>query len=261
MKIVAIRSAVSYNFGMGQDFKESIAIVTGGTSGIGKEISRQFLERGDKVIAIYASDDKKAQEAQSEFNNANFSIVKLDITDETAVKGFFSKLDKCDCLINCAAITIEAPFEELPIIDIKKVIDVNLFGAMSCAKYALPLLKKSNCARIVNIASRFAERPSIEGMMGYACSKSALVMMTKVLALEWAKFGVRTNAISPALTLTPMTEAICIDEELAEVKKKNPCARLGKTSDIANMVMFLCGEKSDYINGENININGGLLLV
>lgn len=132
---------------------------------------------------------------------------------------------------------------------------------MNCAKYALPLLKKSKCPRIVNIASRFAQKPFIDGMMGYCCSEAGIVMMTKVLALEYAKYNIRVNTVSPSLTLTPMTRAVCSQEEIDTIAKKNPSGRLGEPADIANVVMFLCSEKADYINGENINVNGGILLL
>ena len=238
-----------------------IAVVTGGTSGIGFEISKQFVRGGHSVIAIYKSNDEKAKTAQKEINSKKFKIVKLDVTKENEVKEFFASLKSLDFLVNCAGISIEAPFENLPMKDVKKVMDVNLFAKMNCAKYALPLLRKSKCPRIVNIASRFAQKPFIEGMMGYSCSEAGIVMMTKVLALEYAKYNIRVNTVSPSLTLTPMTRAVCSQEEIEEIAKKNPSGRLSETTDIANVVMFLCSEKADYINGENINVNGGILLV
>lgn len=239
-----------------------IAVVTGGTSGLGFEISRQFIERGDEVIAIYKSDDKKAEQAKSLIGSEKFSVKKLDVTDEKEVREFFENVGGgFDFLINCAGISIEAPFEELAMDDIKKVVDVNLYGKMICSKYALPLLKKSNCPRIVNIASRFAQKPFIEGVMGYCCSEAGIVMMSKVLALEYAKYNIRVNTVSPSLTLTPMTRSVCSDNEIKTIASRNPSKRLGEPIDIANIVLFLCSEKSDYITGENINVNGGILLI
>ncbi len=240
-----------------------VAVVTGGTSGLGFEISKQFLISGGvDVIAIFVGNDKKALSAKEELSSlGNYQIAKLDVTNEADVEKFFKGLKRLDFLVNCAGITIEAPFENLPMESIKKVMDVNLYGKMNCAKYALPLLKKSSSARIVNIASRFAQKPFIEGVMGYSCSEAAIVMMTKVLALEYAKYGIRCNTVSPSLTLTPMTIEACSKEEIETISKKNPSGRLGYPVDIANTVLFLCSEKADYINGENINVNGGILLV
>jgi len=238
------------------------AIVTGGTSGIGKEISRQFLERGDEVVAIYAGDDKKAKNVVAEFNNPKFSIVKLDVTDEVAVKAFFESQDTCDFLVNSAGISYGAKhFPEVPMSDVKRVIDVNLFGKMNCAKHVLPLLQKSSMPRIVNIASRYGSQPYRIGMMAYACAQAAVIMMSKQLALDYAQYGVRTNTVSPALTITPMTTPLCTPEHFDQLAAKNPCGRLGTCADIANMVMFLCSDKADFVNGENINVNGGLTLL
>ena len=240
----------------------SVALVTGGTSGLGYAISKIFLENGAKVVALYKSDDKKAKKAFCELSKiGDFKILKSDVTDEVAVKAVFEKIKKLDYLVNCAGISIEAPFEELSIDNIKKVIDINLYGKMICSKYALPALKKSKTPRIVNIASRFAQKPFIEGMMGYSCSEAGIVMMTKVLALEYAKYNIRVNTVSPALTLTPLTKKVCSKEEIETIASKNPCKRLGEPSDIANAVLFLCSDGASYINGENLNVNGGLLLI
>lgn len=246
----------------GGDFYNKVALVTGGTSGIGFAISKIFLENGAKVVALYKSDDKKAQMAVDELSKiGEFEIIKCDVTNEESVRMVYSKIKKLDCLINCAGISIEAPFEELAMEDIKKVMDVNLYGKMICSKYAIPLLKKSKCPRIVNIASRFAQKPFIEGVMGYCCSEAGIVMMTKVLALELAKYNIRVNTVSPSLTLTPMTRAVCSKEEIETIASKNPCKRLGDPLDIANAVLFLCSDKASYINGENLNVNGGILLI
>lgn len=242
---------------------KKLAIVTGGTSGLGYEISKQFLENNIDVIALYVANDDKAQKAMSELSkcSGNYKAIKIDVTNELSVKNFFSKLNKLDYLVNCAGISIEAPFETLAMEDVKKVIDVNLYGKMICSKYALPLLKRSKAPRIVNIASRFAQKPFIEGMMGYCCSEAGIVMMTKVLALEFAKYNIKVNTVSPSLTLTPLTKSVCTKEEIELMASRNPSKRLGNPIDIANMVLFLCSEKADYITGENFNVNGGILLV
>lgn len=110
---------------------------------------------------------------------------------------------------------------------------------MICSKYALPLLKKSKTPRIVNIASRFATKPFIEGMMGYSCSEAGIVMMTKVLALEYAKYNIKVNTVSPSLTLTPLTKQVCSQEEIELIAKRNPSKRLGEPIDIANIVLLM----------------------
>ncbi len=205
---------------------------------------------------------KRQRKQLLNFQNVGaYKAYKLDVTDESAVKEFFKSIKKLDYLVNCAGISIEAPFENLSMQDIKKVIDVNLYGKMICSKYALPLLKKAKSPSIVNIASRFGHKPFIEGMMGYSCSEAGIIMMTKVLALEYAKYRIRVNAVSPSLTLTPLTKSVCTKEEIETIANKNPSKRLGNPIDVANAVLFLCSDKADYITGENLNVNGGILLI
>ena len=243
-------------------FKNKVAVIVGGNGGLGKAISTSFLKNGCKVLSIYRGDDKKAEKVTKELSKiGDFSAFKLDISKEDEVKAFFAKVKKCDFLVNCAGISIEKPFEELTMEEIRKVMDVNLFGKMNCSKYALPLLKKSKSGRIVSISSRFAYKPFFDGMMGYSVAEAGTVMMSKVLALECAKYGIKVNTVCASLTITPHTLEICTKEEIETISKKNPSGRLGKPEDVANLVTFLCKNESDYITGEDINVNGGILLI
>jgi len=244
-------------------FKNKVALVTGGTSGIGSGISKQFLENGAKVIAIYKSDDKKADKTQKELSKVrggDFTVVKADITNEEEMKEVFAGITNLDFLINCAGISNEDYIDKLTLEQIKETIDVNLIGKIICCRCALPLLKKSKSAVVINIASRFAERP-LSTCIPYTTSEAAIVMLSKNLALEWAEYKIRVNTVSPSLTLTPLTKKLYTKEEIVETAKKNPSNRLGEVEDTANAVIFLCSEKASYINGENLNVNGGILLV
>ena len=242
-------------------FKNKVALVTGGTSGIGYGISKQFLENGAKVIAIYINDDKKALYAKDQLSKlGEFSIVKADITNEDEMKIVFSSIKHLDYLINCAGISNEDYIEKLTLQQIKETIDVNLIGKIICCRCALQLLKKSKSAVVINIASRFAERP-LATCIPYTTSEAAIVMLSKNLALEWAPHEIRVNTVSPSLTLTPLTKKLYTKEEIFETAKRNPSNRLGEVEDTANAVMFLCSDKASYINGENLNVNGGILLV
>ncbi len=242
-------------------FKNKVAVVTGGTSGIGYGISKQFIENGAKVIAIYRNDEKKAAKAQKELSKlGDFSCIKADITKEEEIKKVFDKIIRLDFLINCAGISNEDYIEKLTLEQIKETIDVNLIGKIVCCRSALPLLRKSKSAVVINIASRFAERP-LATCIPYTTSEAAIVMLSKNLALEWAPYKIRVNTVSPSLTLTPLTKKLYTKEEIVETAKRNPLNRLGEVEDTANVVMFLCSEKASYINGENINVNGGILLI
>ncbi len=246
---------------VGEGFSNKVALVTGGTSGIGYGISKQFLENGAKVVALYRGNEQRAKKATQELSKiGEFCAIKCDITDEKAVESVFSKLKTLDFLINCAGISNEDYIEKLTLNQIKETIDVNLVGKIICCRSALPLLKKSKSAAVVNIASRFAERP-LATCIPYTVSEAGIVMFSKNLALEWSQYKIRVNTVSPSLTLTPLTKKLYTKEECKQIAQKNPSKRLGEVDDTANAVLFLCSDKASYINGENLNVNGGILLV
>lgn len=246
---------------MKYDFNGKVVIVTGGTSGLGYGISRAFLDAGAKVIAFYKSDDEKAKAVSDELNEiGNFKTVKVDVSDENKMKEVFKDIDKLDYLVNCAGISNEDDFIKLPMDKIKEVFETLLFGKMIACKCAYPLLVKSESPRVINIASRFATRP-LAGAIPLTSAEAGIVMFTKNLALEWAKDKINVNAVSPSLTTnTGSYYAFYTDEDAMKVGKNNPAGRLGKLEDTSNLVLFLCTSEAEYINGENINVNGGILL-
>ena len=169
------------------------------------------------------------------------------------------RFGRIDYLVNNAGINIDGWIENFDLVDWKKVLDVNLVGKFVCTKNAIPLLKKSTTPRIVNIASRLGTK-GMEESSSYCCAEAAIIMLTKVSALELSQYGIRVNTVSPGMTLTPMARKSFSDEEMKIFEEKNPCKKMGKTTDIANTIMFLLSDDAEYINGENINVNGGTLL-
>ena len=233
----------------------------GGCSGLGYGISRAFLQAGAQVIAFYKENDEKAQKVTDELRKlGDFRAIKVDVSKEDAMREAFKQIQKLDYLVNCAGISNEDDFVKLPMDKIKEVFETSLFGKMIACKCAYPLLLKSKSPRVVNIASRFATKP-IPGALPLSTAEAGIVMFTKNLALEWAKDKIKVNAISPSLTAkTGSYYAFYKDEDAIEIGKSNPSGRLGKLEDVANAVLFLCTEESEYINGENINVSGGILL-
>ena len=136
---------------------------------------------------------------------------------------------------------------------------LNLVGPFNCIKNAIPLLKKSVCARVINISSRLGTRPMPDSL-AYCTSKAGLIMLSMCAALELSEYNIRVNTVSPSLTMTPLGMQSYSEEEIKQTAMKNPTKRLGKPEDIANCVLFLLSDDADYINGENINVNGGILL-
>jgi len=241
------------------------ALITGSSSGIGKEIAIQLAKQDIAVCINYSKSKDDAKQVQKLIENKGGKAVifKADVSKEKDVRQMSiflkEKFGKLDYLINNAGINIVKDFENYPTGDWSKIININLTGKYLCTKYLTPLLKKSKSPRIINIASRFATRPDDE-IPAYCCAEAGVIMLTKVSALGLAKYGIKVNTISPSLTRTPLTEKICSKKEFAAYIDNNPSKRIGLPEDIANTVLFLISDKADFINGENINVSGGILL-
>lgn len=186
-------------------------------------------------------------------------FIKADVSNEDEVIKMFNKIEKLDYLINNAGTNIDSYIETFEIQDFRKILDVNLVGKVICTKHAIPLLKKSENASIINIASRLGTKPCVEAS-AYCSAEAGIINFTQASALELSKYKIRVNTVSPSLTVTPLALYGWTDKEIEEQKESNPLKRLGETIDIANAVLFLLSDKASYINGENLNINGGALL-
>jgi len=249
-----------------QNFKK-VALVTGATSGIGASIAEKLTKAGVFVFINYSKSDSNAKKflKKIQSNGGNAELVKADVSSETDVINMFTsiskKVNKLDYLINNAGIDIPQPLDSYDLSDWNKVIGVNLTGKFLCTKHAIPLMKKANNPRIVNIASRLAEKPYVPDVAAYSCAEAGVVMLTLVTAKELAKYNIKVNTVSPGLTRTPLTEGIITDEqEWENLAKDNPSKRVGKPEDIANAVLFLLSEEADYINGTNLEVNGGSII-
>lgn len=242
--------------------KGRVALVTGGTRGLGYGISKGFLEQGAKVIALYEKNDKKAEEATAKLSViGNYSAIKVDVSNEDAMKSVFRNIETLDYLVNCAGVSYEDDINKLPMDQVRAVFETQVFGKIIACKCAFPLLRKSEYPRIINLASRFATKP-LPGAIPLCASEAGIVMLTKTLALEWAPYGIHVNSVSPSLTpQTGSYDAFYSPEDAIEVGKRNPSGRLGTYEDTANAILFLCSKNADYINGENLNVSGGILLL
>lgn len=243
---------------------EKIALVTGGTSGIGKEIAKQLLLKGCFVFINFGHNDSQMLNAKNELSQIsnNFQFIKADISNEEDVYNMMNiikdKFGKLDYLINNAGTNTDGLIEDINITDFKNVINVNLIGKVICTKYAIPLLRKSDNSSIVNIASKLGTKPCEEAS-AYCVAEAGIINFTVVSALELSRYNIRVNAVSPGLTNTPLAMAGWTEEEIELQKKNNPLKRIGETIDVANTVLYLLSDKASYINGENINVNGGTL--
>lgn len=250
---------------MKMDFKDKVILVTGSTSGIGRQIAKQLLENNAIVVINYGHNENMAKETMEELSlyKDKILLVKCDLSKEKEVDEMFNKISneygKLDGLVNCAAYDKVLSIEDLTIEEYRHELDVNLVARWQCIKNAIPLMKKTEMPRVVNIASRLGTRP-MNDSLAYCTCEAATIMLTKCCALELAKYNIKVNTVSPSLTLTPLGMQSYTEEEIKATAEKNPSKRLGTTEDTANLVLFLLSDKADYINGENVNVNGGILL-
>ena len=228
------------------NFKDKVFLITGSTAGIGQGIAKSLLEEGAKVVINYGHDEKKAEETRRLFEKYQDRslFIKADISKENDVINMYKKIEekfnRLDGLVNN---------------------DVNVIARWMCIKNAIPLLKKSNMPRVVNIASRLGTKP-IQDSVAYCTSEAATIILTQCCALELTpKYNIKVNTVSPSMTLTPLAKKSYTEDEIKQTAMKNPSGRLGEVKDTVNAVLFLLSEEADYINGENLNVNGGILLV
>lgn len=227
-------------------------------------MAKEFLRHGDYVVVV-GYHDKNITRTIMEFKQYKDStlFIKCDITNEKNVIELFENIRKrfgvLDILINNAAFDEMHKIEKFEQQVFNRIIETNLSGKMLCIKHSIELLKKSKYPSIINIASRLASRP-MKDSSAYCCSAAGIVMLSKCAALELSEYGIRVNTVSPSLTITPLAEKSYTELEIEDTRQKNPRKRLCEMKDIFNVIDFLVSENADYINGENINVNGGLLL-
>ena len=235
-------------------------IITGATGGIGNSIVKMLSDSGAKILAT-GTRLEKLQELKSKFKNTD--ILKFDISKGEEIEEFIENATKklgggLDCLINNAGITQDNLAIRMNIDEWKKVIDINLTSTFLLSKFAVKKMLKNKYGKIINITSVVGHTGNL-GQANYTASKAGIVAMSKSLAIEYAKKNININCISPGFIKTEMTDKI--DEKFKEaIISKIPSSRLGEPEDVANAVLFLASDQSNYINGETIHVNGGMYM-
>lgn len=240
------------------NLKNKVAIVTGGTRGIGKSIVDQFLLAGANVLAT-GTNTSAIEKLNQENNNPYLKYLQLNLNDPENVKSFIKNtlaLHSVDILINNAGINIVAEATEILDEDFKQIHEINVRGPLLLAQAFGKQMIEKKWGRIVNIASIWSvvTRP---GRLSYSASKMALLGINKTLAIEWAKHNVLVNCVSPGFTLTELTATTNTKEELKLIENKIPINRMAMPEEIAKGVLFLCSELNSYMAGQNITIDGG----
>jgi acetoacetyl-CoA reductase len=233
-----------------------IAIVTGGSRGIGAAISRRLQDMGVTVVANYAGNEDKAKAFEAE---TGIRTYKWDVGDFDACQAAFAQITEevgpVDILVNNAGITRDATLMRMTYDMWDEVMRVNLGGCFNMAKAVFPGMKDRGWGRIVNIGSINGQGGQY-GQVNYAAAKSGIHGFTKALAQEGAKFGVTVNALAPGYIDTDMVAAVP-EDVLAKIVAKVPVGRLGQADEIARGVAFLCGEDAGFVTGSTLSINGG----
>lgn len=239
---------------------DKIALVTGGTSGIGKEIVKELLSKGCKVITCYHNNEEVAKETEKEFDDKNLLIIKCDVSSEEQVINMFNTINttfgKIDYLVNNAGTFIDNLIKDFNIDDFKKILNINLLGKVICTKHAYNNMNDNGS--IVNISSHLGVIPCTESP-AYCAAASAIINFTKSTALEYADKKIRANSICPAFTPTPLSLRGWKQEEIDQKLKDTPLGRFATPEDTAKLCLFLLSDDASFITGENIWINGGRL--
>ncbi len=245
------------------EFKGQVALVTGGTRGIGKAIAEELARKGVNVV-VAGRNLTAANEVAESLSALGIKAVgkRLDVSNSAEVERVFDEIrtefNRIDILINNAGITKDGLLMRMKEEAWDSVMDINLKGVFLCSREAIKDMAKQRYGRIVNITSvaAFMGNP---GQANYSASKAGIVGFSKTVAREYAGRGVTVNAVAPGFIETAMTDALS-ENIKEEMKKLIPLARFGSVEDVANAVVFLASPDSGYITGQVIHVNGGMYM-
>ena len=237
-----------------------VALVTGGTRGIGANIAKKLKADGYKVAANYAGHDETAAKFKAE---TGIDVFKFDVSDfDSVAKGIdavVSSLGPVEILVNNAGITRDGMLHKMGIDAWQAVIDTNLTSCFNLCRTVVPAMREAGFGRIVNISSINGQKGQM-GQTNYSAAKAGMIGFTKALAQEGAFKGITANVICPGYIATEMTSAMK-QEVLDSIVKQIPVGRMGKPEEIADMVAYLVRDDSAYITGATFSVNGGQYMV
>jgi len=248
---------------MNMTFQNKVALVTGGTSGIGQVTALAFAKAGAKVVVSgrrEAEGKKVADEIAAAGGEALF--VKADVSRETDIEALVAKtvshFGRLDIAFNNAGVEWMGPLLEVSEADYRRIFDINVWGVLASMKHEVPAMLKTGGGVIVNTSS-IAGHVGMGGVSVYIGSKHAVEGLTKSAALEFAKQGIRINAVAPAAIETEMLDRFAGAEgdQRNYFASLHPIGRLGKSREIADVVLFLCSDAASFITGESIKVDGG----
>lgn len=244
--------------------KGKTAIVTGASRGIGKAIALGLAELGANIVINYRSSsisiDKLIEEIEAKGSKAIAvqGDVSVFLEAENIIKKAVETFGSLDILVNNAGITKDGLILRMKEEDFDKVIEVNLKGAFNCIRHSTPIMMKQKSGKIINISSVVGVSGNA-GQINYSAAKAGIIGMTKSAARELAARGINVNAVAPGFIQTSMTDSL--SDKVKESTLNNiPLKKFGTAQDIANLVAFLASPSSDYITGQVINVDGGMVM-
>lgn len=239
-------------------------LITGGSRGIGKEVALTYAKNGYNVIVNYVSDktDVDSLKKELEENKIESLLIKADVSNEKEVENLviksIEKFGQIDVLVNNAGITRDNLLIRMNSEDFDKVLEINLKGTFLVTKAVTKYMMKKRQGSIINLASVVGVVGNA-GQSNYAASKAGIIGFTKSIAKELASRNIRANAIAPGFISTDMTSVLS-DQVKENINSQIPLKRMGTAKEVAELVYFLGSEKSEYITGQVINIDGGMVM-
>ena len=243
-----------------------IALVTGGGSGIGKDVCKVLAKQGAHVIVVdLNADSAKGTVDEITANGNNAEALTLDVTNQGAVTTAFEKLKSLDILVNCAGISHIGSATSTNETDFEKVFQVNVKGVYNCLQVGVNVMKKSGGGTIVNISS-IAAKVGLSDRFAYSMSKGAVHAMTMSVAKDYIKDNIRCNSVSPGRVHTPFVDGFLKKnypgkeaEMFEKLSKTQPIGRMGLPIEVAHQVLYLCSEEAAFITGSDFSIDGGFI--
>ena len=238
---------------------QPVVVITGGARGIGLEIAQQFLNK-DYRVAIIDIDKATLTKTEAQLKNENVLAIHCDVSKPQKVAAAVAKIEKkfgrIDSLVNNAGVAIFKPILEITWKDWRHIMDTNLDGTFLCTQACAPIMLKHGGGSVVNIASISGLRASTL-RVAYGTSKGAIVHLTKQQAAELGDVGIRVNCVAPGPVLTEMAKLVHSTAIIKDDFDTIPLNRYGRTTEIANTVVFLCSAEASFINGQTIAVDGG----
>jgi 3-oxoacyl-[acyl-carrier protein] reductase len=241
--------------------RDSVAVVTGGSRGIGRAVVKTLAEEGVRVFFTYRKNAELAKELSEELQAAGGWAEghQVDVADETEVRDFFRTIrrqeKRIDVLVHSAGIALDGLMATMPVDRFREVIEVNVVGAFLCAREAFRFMVTRRAGSIVFISSALSHRGG-RGQANYCASKGALWSLTHALAIEAAPYGIRVNSVSPGFVATDMTRHLPQDVLCSQI----PLGRLATPEEIAQAVVMACSPRFSYATGSDVIVDGGLLV-